>query len=118
MSGVSAQLTFSYCVFRNGQKLEMRDTAEIVKVVKAALAKDFNKVRILEVRVSEVDSDEDEKLLRIDVIFEGRPKDIDIKKLSGVVRHVRPRLTDIGEESFPLFSFISKGDAGAGLEPA
>jgi hypothetical protein len=56
--------------------------------------------------------------LRIDVIFEGRPKDIDIKKLSGVVRHVRPRLTDIGEEAFPLFSFISKGDAGAGLEPA
>lgn len=97
----------------------MRDIAKIAKIVKSVLASDFDRVTILDVRVVEVIDSDDGELLRIEVIFEGTSRDIDITKISGAVRHVRPKLTEIGEKAFPLFSFISRRDAGAaGLEPA
>jgi hypothetical protein len=92
----------------------MRDMKRIEMVVKNVLAADFDKVKIFEVRVrDETDSDGD-KVLRVEVIFEGARKDLDAGKLSGAVRHVRPKLSEIGEEAFPLFSFISKGDWSEG----
>ncbi|MCA3555742.1 hypothetical protein [Aestuariivirga sp.] len=92
----------------------MRDMQHIAKVVREALASDFDKVKIIDVRVhDEVGSDGD-AVLRVEVIFEGTRKNIDAGKLTGAVRHVRPKLRDIGEDAFPLFSFISKGDWGAG----
>lgn len=92
---------------------KMRNTDNIAKLVRESLAPDFNKVKIIEVIVhDEVDSD-GEAVLRVDVIFEGTPKDVDALKLTGAVRHVRPRLREMNEEAFPLFSFISKGDWGA-----
>lgn len=100
----------------------MRDTAqidEIVRVVSETLAADFDGVRILDIKVSANDDYDDDDFLRIEVIFEGRRRKLDARKLSGAVRHVRPRLNEIGEKAFPLFSFISKGDAGAArFEPA
>lgn len=97
----------------------MAKMEKIAKVVKDTLAADFDKVKILEVKVrDELDSD-GEKILRVYVIFEGAAKDIDAGRLSGVVRQVRPALSKIGEEAFPLFSFISKADVGTGtFEPA
>ncbi|HET7413546.1 MAG TPA: hypothetical protein VFJ18_12890 [Pararhizobium sp.] len=99
-----------------------RDTArirQIAEIVSDTLRADFDKARILDVRVfSDEDSDGDD-VLRIEVVFEGAQKDVDARKLSGAIRHVRPKLSHIGEEAFPLFSFISKGDAGArNFEPA
>lgn len=92
----------------------MRDMKKIAKVVRETLAADFEKVKIIDVRIhDELDSDGD-AVLRVDVIFEGTPKDVDAQKLSGAVRHIRPKLNAIGEMAFPLFSFISKGDWGEG----
>jgi hypothetical protein len=91
----------------------MRDMAKIERVVTETIARDFDNVRIVNVRVYEdVDSGDDE-VLRIDVVFEGTPKDIDARKLSGMVRRIRPKLIELGEFAFPLFSFISKADAGS-----
>jgi hypothetical protein len=91
----------------------MRNTNRIAKIVKEVLAADFNRVKILDVRVKDdVDAD-GEAMLRIEVIFEGPRKDVEALKLTGTVRHVRPRLRAINENAFPLFSFISKGDLGA-----
>lgn len=99
----------------------MRDTAtirRITEVVNDTLSADFDSVKIIKIKVVG-DDDFDDDFLRIEVIFEGARKDIDARKLSGAVRHVRPKLTAIGEKAFPLFSFISERDAGAGkLEPA
>ena len=92
----------------------MRDLGKIAKVVRDTLAADFDKVKIIDVRVREDIDFDGSEILRVDVIFEGTPKDIDARKLTGAVRHVRPKLHDIGETAFPLFSFISKGDWGAG----
>lgn len=92
---------------------------QIADIVRDTLTTDFQKIQISDVQVREdVDSDGD-RILHVYVIFEGAPKHADIRKLSGAVRHVRPKLTEVGETAFPLFSFISREDVGAGkFEPA
>lgn len=90
--------------------LEMRDLSKIKKAVRATLARNFERVRIIDIRIHEdVDSDGDE-MLRIDVVFDGSPKDVDARKLSGLVRHLRPRLAELSESALPLLSFISAAD--------
>ncbi len=97
----------------------MRDLKKIAKVIRSTLTAEFEKLAIEDVRVFEEEDSSGDILLHVEVIFDGAPKDVDVRKLSGAVRHVRPKLTKMGIEAFPLFSFISKSDAGAvGLEPA
>jgi len=92
----------------------MEHLNQIKEVVAETLRADFHNVKILRVDVDQdVDADGDDVLL-ISVVFEGRPKDLDASKLSGAVRNVRPKLRDIGEAAFPLFSFVSRRDAGLG----
>ena len=90
----------------------MSDTIKIAKIVKAVLASDFVDVKIVDVRVrDDFDSDGDE-VLRVDVIFDGSPKDLDANSLIGAVRHVRPKLFEAQEKGFPVFSFISNRETG------
>lgn len=93
---------------------QMRDLEKIARVVRDALAMDFEAVNILDVRVREDLDFDGSEILRVDVLFEGAPKDLDSRKVSGTVRSVRPKLMrEANERAFPLFSFISKGDVGA-----
>jgi hypothetical protein len=88
----------------------MRDIEKIRKAVSETLSRDFSQVRVLDIRINEdVDSD-GEEMLRIDVIFDGSPKDVDARKLSGFVRSLRPRLDQLRESALPLMSFISAAD--------
>lgn len=92
----------------------MRDMRKIAKVVRRALASEFKGTRILDVRISEDRDLDGDEILRVDVLFEGVPNDIDTIKFSGFVRSIRPRLLrDADELAFPLFSFIAKDDVGA-----
>jgi hypothetical protein len=97
-----------------------RNFARIAKIVSETLAADFRKAKIIDVRVREDRDFDGAEILRVDVLFEGSPADLDAGKLSGAVRNVRPRLvSEAGETAFPLFSFISKSDLGAErFEPA
>jgi hypothetical protein len=93
---------------------KMRDTKNIAKIVKDVLASDFENIKIIEVRVrDDLDSDGDE-VLRVDVIFEGSPKDLKGRSLAGAVRHIRPKLIEAKEGAFPVFSFISNKEISAG----
>jgi Glu-tRNA(Gln) amidotransferase subunit E-like FAD-binding protein len=90
----------------------MRDMSAIKKVVLKTLSGQFDNVRIVDVKVYEdVDHAAEEIVLRIHVIFEGIPRDLDARKLSGAVRHLRPKLEEINETALPLLSFISKAEA-------
>lgn len=89
----------------------MRDMEKIASLVKETLAETFDSVTIIRVRASA--DPENEDVLNIEVVFEGRSKDLDSRKVAGAVRHVRPKLSEqLDEWAFPLLSFISKGDAG------
>lgn len=97
-----------------------RNLAKIARIIGETLASDFRKARIIDVRVREDRDFDGAEILRVDVLYEGNPSDLDSAKLSGAVRNVRPRLVnEVGETAFPLFSFISKSDLGAErFEPA
>lgn len=92
----------------------MRDIGKIARIVRNEVEADFAGVKFLDVRVNaDVDSDGND-ILRIDVLFDGEPRDLDAKKVAGIVRRVRPELIRLAEEqAFPLFSFISRSDLGA-----
>lgn len=88
---------------------------KIAQMVTETLHKDYESVKILSVKVNpDVDYDGD-AVLKIEVVFEGRPRDIDARMISGAVRRVRPHLEKLGELAFPLMSFVSRRDAGMSL---
>ena len=83
---------------------------QVADIIKKTIQCDFKGVTIIDVQVhNELDSDGND-MLRIEVIFEGTPKDIDARLLAGAVRHLRPQLSKVGETAFPLFSFIAKNE--------
>ena len=88
----------------------MRDMDEIKRVVRDTLSADFDRVRIIDVVVQEDEDTDGDEFLHIEVVFAGTPKDLDARKLSGAVRHLRPKLSEIKEFAFPLLSFISAAD--------
>lgn len=94
----------------------MRDTAELDKIsaaIESLLKQDFENVRILKVSVREDEDRDGDEILRVEVVFEGDTRAFDAQKLSGVVRHIRPALREMGEKAFPLMSFISSREARA-----
>jgi predicted RNA-binding protein with RPS1 domain len=86
--------------------------AEVAKVVMKTLADDFDNVKIVDVKVLDRTEDDEGITLSIQVVFEGKPKDLDARKVSSAVRRVRPALEEIGESGFPLFSFVTSSEAG------
>jgi hypothetical protein len=92
----------------------MRDMKNIAKIVQDVLAIDFENIKVLKVQVrDDVDAD-GEEVLRVDVFFEGSPKDLQGRSLAGAVRRVRPKLIEAEERAFPVFSFISNKEISAG----
>ena len=88
----------------------MRDLNAIKKIVTKSLAKDFGRHRIIDVRIHEDRDADGDEILRIEVVFEGAPGDLDAKKLAGAVRQLRPKLEEINVQAFPLLSFVSRAD--------
>jgi hypothetical protein len=84
--------------------------AAIAEIVREVLDKDFDKSLIVDVSVQGRFEDDGE-FVRIQVTLEGKPKDWDTKVIASAVRLVRPRLVEIGEFAFPLFSFLTVSDA-------
>ena len=82
----------------------------ITQVVSETLAKDFDNIRIIHVRILEPDEfmDDADDFLRIEVVFEADAKHQPV--FSKVVRHVRPKLNEIGVTAFPIFSFTTQSD--------
>ena len=76
------------------------------------LSKDFGRTRILKVIVTEDEDFEGDEILKVQVIFEGEPKDLEAGALSSSIRHIRTRLSSMNEFKFPLTSFIAEKDAG------
>jgi hypothetical protein len=90
--------------------LDVRNFDSIKEVVAETFSAHL-KVRILDVRVEDdLDSDGGD-VLRIRVIFDGQPEDLDGRKLSSAIRLLRPKLEEIDEPALPLLSFISNTDA-------
>ncbi len=87
------------------------------EIVQAVLKEIFGAARIGDVSVApDYDKDGDE-ILRVKVVFDGTEEPFDARKATSVVRHMRPRLAQIGEQAFPLISYVSS-DEMDGVEDA
>ena len=89
-----------------------RDVRKLEEIIRSKLATEYERLKVVNVRVHEDADFEDDDFIYVDVVFEGPLQDTDAGALSGVVRKVRPALFENDESAFPVFSFISKDDAG------
>lgn len=90
----------------------MSELAKIAKAIQSALVAEFKHLKIAKVKVREDEDSAGDSILLVDVVFEGSPKDVDARELSSAVRIVRPALASMGVTAFPLFSFITRSEAG------
>lgn len=90
--------------------IEMQNRDVVEKVVRETLSEHFDDIRIQKIFIDEDFDTEGDRILRINVIFLGSPRDLDVLKLAGTTRLLRPKLDAIHESAMPLLSFISKAD--------
>jgi len=80
-------------------------------IVASVVKERLNGVTIESIEVErDVDSDGD-PILRITVVFDAEGAELDPEKLVTIPRHLRSKLKKPDVDRFPMFSFISKGDA-------
>lgn len=86
-------------------------------IIERTVRERFGDALVSSVRVvRETDHDGDE-IFRVTVVFDGdRP--LDAHKTSSIVRHIRHKLIERDENTFPIFAFVSKADAGLNTEAA
>ena len=85
---------------------------DIEAAVRAVIADRLPAAKIVKVAVrSDIDSDDDDGIIRVVVVLEDAPSKLDKRALLGFVRHLRTRLEEVHREEFPILSFVSKNDA-------
>lgn len=84
----------------------------VLKIVKTVLKSRFHGVDISSVEITP-DADEDgDQFLAVRVVFVAKEKRLDASEVSGLVRRILPEMEKIGENRFPIFSFIAKSEMG------
>lgn len=68
--------------------------------------------RILNVVVNRDTTTDGDNILNVYVVFDSKNNRIDAKETIGITRQVRSNLSEIGEESFPIFFYVAKSEAG------
>jgi hypothetical protein len=84
----------------------------IEKVVQEVASQRFPEGRIMSVRTARDTDFSGDPVLVIQIVIDTGKAHIDTKRASGLTRHLRSKLAEVGEFGFPLLSFISKSDAG------
>ena len=89
------------------------------RVVRDVAADRFGAETIDAVAVrGDFDNDGDPVLI-IRIVVDTAKGHLDPKELSSFIRHLRPKLDEVGEDRFPITSFVSKKEAAeAGAEAA
>ena len=86
------------------------DIDRLKSVIEAVVRNRFDDVEIVAVDIKpDVDEDGDRVLL-VEIVFDADSGRLDAGRASGLVRHMLPKIADLGEQAFPILSFISKSD--------
>jgi hypothetical protein len=67
---------------------------------------------VLNVVVERGTDSDGENVIFVHVVFDNKSNRIDAKETVGITRHVRARLSKLGEDGFPLFYYVAKSEAG------
>jgi hypothetical protein len=85
--------------------------AIVQKIIETEVRRRFGKGIILSVRVRpDVDEDGD-RVIFVTVVFNSDGEPLDTAKTSSLARHVLPRIAEVMEDTFPIFSFVDKSEA-------
>ena len=95
----------------------MADNQQLKGIVRSVLEEIFGNDRIGDVYIASAYDEDGDEILRVRVVFDGTEEQFDARKASTVVRHMRPRLATIGEQAFPIISYVSS-DEVSGVEDA
>ncbi|MDE0304198.1 MAG: hypothetical protein OXI87_04835 [Albidovulum sp.] len=91
----------------------MLEQEEVTEIVSNLFHERFKNVEIISVDINEdTDADGDE-ILRVKVVFSADGDRLDSSLTSGFLRYLRPKLSELGIERFPVMSFISMQDSGS-----
>jgi hypothetical protein len=97
----------------------MADIAKVSAVIREVIEHDFGKANIVDVRVADAVIIDEERVLRVDVIYESGFKVNAGLKRAGLIGRVRDRLEkETNETAFPLIYFVSREDAKAEMHAA
>ncbi|QJP15588.1 hypothetical protein G3545_19140 [Starkeya sp. ORNL1] len=88
-----------------------QDMKKVADLVRDVFRAEFDKVEIVGINAIQDKDRDGDSILRIEVVFKGDLKNFDASKLSGATRRLIPRLSEIDESAFPLFSFLSQKEA-------
>jgi hypothetical protein len=93
-------------------RLRMNMMSKIGKIVSSTLKTMFPEIEIVRVNVAEHRDDEGDAILEITVVFGANDRDFDSARLKELPRLIMPKLREVKEDGFPMFSFVSESDLG------
>lgn len=88
----------------------MGNKARIQGIVRAVLERTFEDIEISDISVRQSRDEDGDKILIINVVFDGKAKRLDASKTSRLLRHIIPEIAQSGESGFPILSFIAKSE--------
>ena len=81
--------------------------AEAHRIIRKTLEDQFCGMEIVSVAVTEDQDGDGDPVLHVTVVHDTDREELDPSLLSGVLRHLRPALSEHGEHRFPVMSFIA-----------
>ena len=87
----------------------MTELENLKAVLMDVLDKQFGGVVFDSVRIREGTDHDEDAVLYVRVVFRS-DKPLDVNARVGFVRHLRPHLRALGEDRFPIMSFVSSED--------
>lgn len=92
---------------------ERKATDLVREVVSDTLKSRLDRVRAVAVEVVEEYDGDGDPVLHVTVVYESGESELDGAELSGLVRHLRPALSERGEYRFPVMSFVAAEERAA-----
>ena len=87
-------------------EIERASTERVARIVREVLRQQFDGLRLVSVEVEEGRDAGGDPVLEVIVVYEPGDRALDVARVVGFVRHLRPALAEIGEERFPVVSYI------------
>lgn len=91
----------------------MTNNEVIEGIVRDVIREQFGDVRITGIEATPGRDEDDERVWYVKVIMEkSETKRIEAGKVSGIVRHLLPRMATVDDFGFPILSFIASSELG------
>ncbi|QBF29738.1 hypothetical protein [Thalassococcus sp. S3] len=81
---------------------------ELRETIRNVFESHFEGVKLAEFEVREDLDHDGDPILRIKFVFETEDNRLDPKKVKSMIRHLREPLAEIGEDRFPITSYMTK----------